>query len=168
MSTDAHAQSDVQSDSRRRVPAWVGPMALFLVSGFFVGVVIWGFINPVDIRVVYFDAGAADSFEIGEVTAYPEQDLYIVGMSDGRLRAIDGRVEASGCSVVWRPDDERGRLYNPEGHPGMFEDPCTGALWSSIAHAVSGSSEPLRTPHIDYRRGPDGATTHAFVERINP
>ncbi len=141
---------------------------MFLVSGFFIGVVIWGFINPVEVRVVYFDAGRADSFEIGRVVAFPETELYVVGMEDGRLRAIDGRVESSGCAVQWLPDDERGRAYNPGGRAGVFQDPCSGAVWSMIAHAVSGSSQPLRTPHIDYRRGDDGVATHAFIERVNP
>ncbi|MDA1010282.1 MAG: hypothetical protein DWG80_03550 [Chloroflexi bacterium] len=164
MTTDA----GVQDEERRRVPTWLGPTALMLVSGFFIGVVIWGFLSPVEVRVVYVDAGPATSFRIAEVTAFPDQDLYIVGMEDGRLRAIDGRVDESGCSVVWMPDDLRGRSHNPRALPGVFEDPCSGAVWSMIAHAISGSSEPLRTPHIDYRRGDDGATTHAFIEHINP
>lgn len=161
---------DVRSrpEGHGRIPVWVGPTTLLLVSGFFIGVVIWGFINPVEVRVTYFDAGRADSFEIGRVTAFPDIHLYVVGMEDGRLRAIDGRVESSGCTVEWLPDDERGRAYNPGGHSGVFEDPCSGAVWSMIAHAVSGSSQPLRTPHIDYRRGNDGVATHAFIERVNP
>src|SRR5690606_1925119 len=112
------------------VPPWTGPVVLLSLSAFFIGVVIWGQLNPMDIRVVQFDAGRADSFTINEVTAFPEADLYVVGMEDGRLRAIDGRVQASGCSVNWLPDDPRGRAHNPRGRPGVFEDPCTGALWS--------------------------------------
>jgi len=150
------------------IPVWVRPTALLLVSGFFIGVVIWGIVNPVEVRVVYFDAGAARSFEMGQVKAFPEVDLYVVGMEDGRLRAIDGRVAGSDCSVQWLPNDERGRAHNPGGRTGVFEDPCSGALWSMIANAIEGSNRPLRTPHIDYRRGADGQTTHAFIERINP
>lgn len=145
-----------------------GPTVLLLLSAFFIGVVIWGYYNPAEVRVVYFDAGAADSFEINRVRVFGERDLYVVGMPDGRLRAIDGRVEASGCSVRWLPNDERGREANPEGLPGVFEDPCTGNVWSMQANAISGATVPLRTPHIDYRPGPDGRTVHAFVEQINP
>jgi hypothetical protein len=147
---------------------WVGPTALMIVSGFFIGVVLWGVINPVEVRVSYFDAGAVHSFEIGRVTAFPEVDLYVVGMEDGRLRAIDGRVAGTDCRVLWLPGDERGREHNPGGRTGVFEDPCTGAHWSMIANAIQGSDRPLRTPHIDYRRGADGQATHAFIERINP
>lgn len=146
----------------------LGPTVLLLLSGFFIGVVLWGYYNPVEVRVVYFDAGAADAFEINRVQVYADQDLYIVGMPDGRLRAIDGRVDASGCSVNWLSTDERGRDANPDGLPGVFEDPCTSTVWSMQANAISGTNLPLRTPHIDYRTGLDGRTVHAFVELINP
>lgn len=150
------------------VPAWAGPVALLAISGFFIGVVVWGWLNPADIRVEYFDAGQADSFTIGEVTPFPDQDLYVVGMQDGRLRAVDGRVPESGCTVAWRSDDPRGASQNPGGVSGVFEDPCTGAIWSMEANAIEGVNEPLRTPHIDYRPGPDGSAIHAYVERVNP
>lgn len=152
----------------RQMPSWVGPTAMLALSGFFIGVVLWGYFRPVDIRVEYLDAGRADSFTIGELTPFPDADLYVVGMADGRLRAIDGRVEGTDCTVRWLPDDARGRPHNPGNATGVFEDPCSGATWSMIAHAIQGSSEPLRTPHIDYRPGPDGRATHAFIERVNP
>src|SRR5690606_12475848 len=126
-------------------------------------VVFWGYIRPAEIRVVYFDAGAADSFEISKVTAFPDQDLFVVGMEDGRLRAIDARVESSGCTANWLADDSRGRTHNPSRLPGVFEDPCSGAIWSMEANAIEGTNQPLRTPHIDYRPGPQGRETHAFV-----
>jgi len=150
-----------------RTPSWLGPGALAALSAFFIGVVLWGYFNPSDIRVVYFDAGPADAFEIGVVREFAGEDLYIVGMTDGRLRAIDGRVETSGCAVTWKPDDPRGAAENPGGAPGVFEDPCSGAIWSIEANAIAGSLVPLRTPYIDYRPGSDGAL-HAFVERVNP
>ena len=137
------------------------------MSAFFIGVVLWGYFNPSEIRVVYFDAGRADAFEIGQLREFPGEDLYVLGMTDGRLRAIDGRVEASGCSVVWNMDDARGAAHNPGGVPGVFEDPCSGAIWSIEANAIEGSTVPLRTPYIDYRPGSDGAV-HAFVEHVNP
>ncbi len=151
-----------------RTPSWLGPTVLLALAGFFIGVVIWGGLNPADIRVVYFDAGRADSFTIGQVTAFPDQDVYVVGLEDGRLRAIDARVADTDCVAEWLPDDDRGRAYNPRGAPGVFQDPCSGATWSMLANAIQGADEPLRTPHIDYRPGPDGRATHAYVERINP
>lgn len=152
----------------RQVPAWVGPTALLVVSVFFIGVVLWGYFNPVEIRVAYFDAGRADSFQVGRLTAFPEQDLYVVGLEDGRLRAIDARVPDSGCTAVWRADDSRGAPHNPAGASGVFEDPCSGATWSMEANAIEGTDVPLRTPYIDYRPSGDGGAVHAFVERVNP
>src|SRR5690606_27361451 len=119
------------------------------LSGFFVAVVIWGYFNPMDVRVEYFDAGRADAFVIGEVAAFPEQDLYVVGMPDGRLRAIDARIDGSDCVARWLPDDTRGIGHNLGRGGGVFEDPCTGAIWSMEANAIAGASEPLRTPYID-------------------
>ncbi len=162
------AGSKGRREGRGRIPPWAGPTALMVVSAFFLGVVFWGFLNPPDLRVEYFDAGRADSFTIGELTAFPERNLYVVGMEDGRLRAIDARVEESGCVAQWLPNDERGRPYNPGRVPGVFEDPCSGATWSMIANAIQGSDEPLRTPHIDYRPDTEGKATHAFIEHINP
>ena len=152
----------------RQVPTWVGPTALLFVSAFFIGVVLWGYFYPAEIRVVYFDAGPADQFEVGGLTAFPDQDLYIVGMEDGRLRAIDTRVAASGCTAAWLADDARGVPHNPGGAPGVFEDPCSGATWSMESNAIAGTGEPLRTPYIDYRPSSAGTGVHAFVERVNP
>lgn len=152
----------------KQTPPWVGPTVFLALSAFFIGVVFWGYFFGEDIRVEYYDAGRADSFTIGQVTAFPDLDLYVVGLEDGRLRAIDGRIDGTDCRVRWLPEDERGRLHNPRSAPGVFEDPCTGATWSMIANAIQGSNEPLRTPHIDYRPGPYGRATHAFIERVNP
>src|SRR3546814_3804469 len=37
----------------KQVPTWVGPTALLVISGFFIGVVLWGIFYPTEIRVVY-------------------------------------------------------------------------------------------------------------------
>lgn len=152
----------------RRVPGWLGPSALLLVTAFGIGAVLWGYFNPPDIRISQFDAGPVSNFAIRKVTAYPEQNIYIVGLDDGRLRALDGRNQASRCSVRWLPDDPRGGVRNPGGVAGVFEDPCNGALWSMLGDAISGSDVPLRVPVIDYRPGEDGRALHAWVEVINP
>jgi hypothetical protein len=150
-----------------RTPTWLGPTALLLISMVGVGAVIWGVFNPPDIRVVYHDVGPVDSFAIGEVTPFPEVNLYMVGRESGALRALDGRIQESGCVVRWQPDDARGGEHNPGARPGVFEDPCTAATWSRLGNAISGSDRPMRTPHINYRYG-DTGRTHAFVELINP
>lgn len=155
------------SEAGRRLPRNLGPMALLLVSMVFLFAVIWGALNPPDITVVYVDAGPVTSFEVGRVDAYPEYEFYVVGLENGRLRALDGRIDESDCSVNWLPNDPRGRDYNPLGRDGVFEDPCTGATWSAIGNAISVADEPMRTPQIDFRRGEDGVN-HAFIEVINP
>jgi hypothetical protein len=129
--------------------------------------VVWGALAPRKIDVVYVDAGPVTQFEIGRVEYYPEFEFYVVGLEDARLRALDGRIESSGCSVRWLPADSRGVEHNPLDQVGVFEDPCSGAVWSAIGNAISGTDEPMRTPYIDWRRGEDGLI-HAHVEVINP
>lgn len=141
---------------------------LLLVSAAGVLAVFWGYFNPPAIRVVMFDAGELDRFAIHRVVAYPEQDLYVVGLGDGRIRAIDGRVQPGDCRVEWLPDDARGAARNPNGPPGVYRDPCTEALWSFEGNAISGTDQPLRTPKITTRAGEDGQARRVFVEVVNP
>lgn len=149
-------------------PVGFGPAMLLLVSLFFIGVVFWGVFNPVQIQVVMFDAGELKQFAIHRVVAYPEQHLYVVGMEDGRIRAIDGRVAGSNCKLEWLQDDARGAVRNPQGLPGVFRDPCSGALWSFEGNAISGTDQPLRTPHVTPALSADGKSQHVTVELVNP
>jgi hypothetical protein len=152
-----------------KAPPALGPMALLIVSLLGVAVVVYGALfNRPEIRIVYYDTGPVSQFAIGEVQAYPDVDLYVVGLPDGRLRALDGRIEGTTCRVQWRPSDERGVPHNPGSRPGVFEDPCTGATWSRVGNAIAGSDRPLRTPHIDPRPVAGSRELHIFVELINP
>lgn len=146
----------------------LGPAMLLVVSALGLFAVFWGYFNPPAIRVVMFDAGDLSQFAVHRVVVYPEQHLYIVGMADGRIRAIDGRVRGSDCRVEWLPDDARGAARNPQGLPGVFHDPCSGALWSFEGNAISGSDLPLRTPQVRPALGPDGRSQHVTVELVNP
>jgi hypothetical protein len=150
-----------------RLPPWVGPSALIVLSAIFIGGAVYGafFAHP-PIRVRMFDAGPVSDFAIGKVNAFPQYALYLVGMEDGQIRAIDARVESSGCTAEWRPDDPRGASDNPKHVPGAFVDPCTGAVWSAVGDALSGSNTPLRTPQVSHQTGSDGLD-HVMVETIN-
>ena len=151
-----------------RAPATLGPGVLLLVTIAGVFGVLWGVVNPPRIEIVNFDAGDLNQFAIHRVVAYADKDLYLVGMEDGSIRAIDGRVQADGCRVAWLPEDPRGAARNPQGLPGVFEDPCTHAVWSFEGNAVSGTDKPLRTQHVEGGMSQDGRTAHIFVELINP
>ena len=152
---------------RWQAPPHLGPAVLVAITAVGVAAVVWGGLNPPQIRVVRFDAGAVERFAIHRVVAYPERDLYLVGLASGGIRAIDGRIEG-GCRVRWLPDDPRGAVRNPAGLPGVFEDPCTPALWSFEGNAISGTARPLRTPHVSPGMSADGRSAHVFVELINP
>ena len=149
-------------------PAFLGPTMLLVVSAAGILAVFWGYFNPPAIEVVMFDAGDLSRFGIHRVVAYPEQHLYVVGLADGRIRAIDGRVQPGNCKVEWLPDDPRGAVRNPNGLPGVFRDPCTDALWSFEGNAISGSDKPLKTPQVSPRISADGKSHRVFVELVNP
>ncbi len=149
-----------------RVPRWVVPLALLVVSVLSVGAVFWGsLVAKPNIRVFEFDAGPVAGLEIGAVRSFADLDLYLVGLADGRVRAIDGHVRSSGCAVRYQSDDDRGRDANPRGVPGTFEDPCTGAYWAITGNQIhaAGKVEPLRTFEIAFVTMP-GQTQHIFVE----
>ena len=148
------------------LPRNIGPLMLFLVSAIGILAVFWGrFVADPGIEIELFDAGPTEALLERAVVAIPEQDLYLVGLEDGRVRAVDGRVEFSGCAVDYRSDDPRGRAYNPHGVPGVLEDPCSGAVWSVAGDAIARVDEPLRTPNVTYRTGEDGLQ-HVIVEVI--
>ncbi len=153
--------SSLRERLARRVPerlrgASIGPLALLIVSLLAIATVIWGNLRGAGLEVRYFDAGPLDDYAIGTVAVFPEEEIYVVGLADGRLRAIDGRVESSGCSVRYMREDDRGRALNPRGLPGVFEDPCTGATWAATGDALAGGNEPLRTPFVLIATAEDG------------
>jgi hypothetical protein len=153
----------------RRAPSWLVPAGLLLVSFLSIGAVFWGkFVADPGIRVFEFDAGPVAGLEVGGVRPFPELNLYLVGLANGRVRAIDGNVHSTRCLVTWNPDDERGRAANPRGTLGTFEDPCTGAYWAVSGdqiHPAGRPLEPLRTFELAYTTLPDGQQ-HVFVEVI--
>jgi hypothetical protein len=142
-----------------------GPLALLVVSVLAIATVIWGNLRGPGIDVRYFDAGPLSDYAIGTVIAFPEEQIYVVGMADGRLRAVDGRVESSGCSVRYLADDDRGRGRNPRAVAGVLEDPCTGDLWAVTGDALAGGEEPLRTPFVLIGTAEDGLQ-HVTVELV--
>lgn len=145
-----------------------GPLALLLITLAGVGAVIWGYFNPPDLQVVQFDAGPVSQWKAQRIVGFPERDLYVVALPDGRLRALDARVESSGCDAAWKPDDPRGAAKNPGGQPGVFEDACGGGVWSILGDAVSGTDQPLRTPLVETRPDDAGRELRVWVELINP
>ena len=142
----------------------LGPSALFITSLFFIGVVFWGLFNETEIVVKYVDAGPVDKFAIGQVDQVDDLPLYVIGLENGTLRAIDTRIEGTDCLANWMPDDPRGRSINYQARHGVFADTCSNKIWAAAGHAIGGDT-PLRTPHLEPRPGTDGKQ-HIFVEFI--
>ena len=168
--------TDTPTEAARRlgpipIPNNLGPLMLFLVSAIGIGAVFWGrFAADPGIEIRQFDAGPEtailERLRGGEVVAFPDEHLYLVGLEDGRLRVVDGRVEFSGCNVDYHPDDPRGVAHNPNAIPGVLEDPCSGAVWSVSGNAIARVDEPLRTPQFSFETNDDGVR-HMLIEVIS-
>lgn len=153
---------------RFRVPNGTGPAAFLTVTLIAIGAVLWGaFISEPNIVVVQFDAGPVSDYAIGEVRAFPEVDLYLVGLDDGRIRAVDGRINGEDRAARYDPDDARARTRNPRHVLGAFIDDRTGALWALTGDAVLVADGPLRTPNVTFRTLAENGRQHVFVELIN-
>jgi len=149
------------------LPRSIGPLMLLLVSAAGIFAVLWGALvaNP-GIEVRQFDAGDVRRFAIGEVVAFPDEHIFVVGLEDGRVRAVDGRIEATRCSAELLPDDPRGRALNPTGSTGVLADPCSDAVWSIAGDAIAGANEPLRTPQVSFATDTDGVQ-HVLIEIVS-
>lgn len=129
------------------------------------GVVRGAYFAQPEIRVQWVDAGPESDYAIGKVIPVPDQGVYVIGIENGSLRAVDGLVKATGCWVEYLPTDERGRPHNPLQQPGAFRDPCSGAVWAANANVIEGSRVPLRTFPVASFLAPDG-TRHVRVEVV--
>lgn len=153
---------------RLRVPNNTGPAAFITITLLGIGAVLWGgLISSPSIVVVQFDAGPVSDYAIGEVQAFPEVDLYLVGLADGRIRAIDGRINGEDRAVRYDPDEVQARARNPRRVLGAFVDDVTGAVWALTGDAVRVADSPLRTPNVTFRTLPGNDGQHVFVELIN-
>jgi hypothetical protein len=149
-------------DSRGRITI----AALAIVTAILLFGVLWGgFVADPDINVQKLDYGPVSQFAIGKVVPEPDTNVYLVGIQDGRIRAIDGIVETTGCAVEWHPDDQRTVVSDGNGVAGAYVDPCSGGVWNIYGDAVSGAKDPLRTFDVDYQTGDDGVQ-HLWVEVI--
>ena len=151
-----------------KLPRRTGLVAVSLITLAAIGAIFWGtLVDPPEMQVFNFDAGPVSEFEIGKVKALDQIDIYVVGLADGRIRALDGIVEENGCAVEFRPDDPRGSARNPGGVAGAFVDPCSDAVWAITGDALSAPwpLEPLRTPRVTFPEFEDGAR-HVLIEVI--
>jgi hypothetical protein len=115
------------------------------------------------VPVRWVDLGPEAAFAIGRVVALPGEHVYVIGLENGQLRAIDGIVEGSRCAVRWLPEDARGAAKNPRATPGVYEDTCSSAVWAATGDALTPDTPPLRTFEVRGATAEDG-TRRAEVE----
>lgn len=53
------------------------------------------------------EAGPVGRFAPGSVTPFPEAELYLARLDDGGFLALHRKCTHLGCSVPWRPDEQR-------------------------------------------------------------
>lgn len=142
----------------------IAGLALVAIVG--IGGAVWGgVIADPEVHVQHLDAGPVRGFAIGEVVPYPDQNVYLLGIEDGRIRAIDGIVKDTGCAVRWDPADARTIAENTGHASGAYTDPCSGHVWTNAGNAFAGAKAPLRTFQIEYHTNDDGVQ-HVWVEVI--
>ncbi len=75
------------------------------------------------------EAGPVGRFAPRSVTPFPDNEFYLVRLEDGGFLALHRRCTHLGCSVPWRPDEER------------FACPCHASVFD-IRGAVLNSPAP--------------------------
>ena len=128
-----------------------GPFLFIVVVLLAIGAVLWGrFAIDPEVTVFDYETRPITALEVGDVTEIPEIAMFVVILDEApgaaRFRVVDGLTRSTGCSVRFDPLDMRFANRNPNGKPGSFTDPCSGAVWVTTGDAVSGTSQPLRTP----------------------
>ena len=73
-------------------------------------------------------AGPVERFEPGSVTAFADGKFYLARLADGGFLAVNRKCTHLGCSVPWRPDEER---FACPCHASAFD--IRGAVLSSPA-----------------------------------
>ena len=74
------------------------------------------------------EAGPVGRFANRSVTPFPENEFYLVRLEDGGFLALHRKCTHLGCSVPWRPDEER---FACPCHASAFD--IRGAVLSSPA-----------------------------------
>lgn len=131
----------------------VGLIVLLAIVVLGIAAILWGrlVINP-DPEVFLFDAGPAESFEVGEPHFFPSVRLYVIALDDDgsnrMIVALDAIARGTGCTVALDPEDPRGTTRNPLGRAGTYSDPCSRGVWALDGSAIDGASRPLRSFRI--------------------
>ena len=74
------------------------------------------------------EAGPVGRFANRSVTPFPDNEFYLVRLEDGGFLALHRKCTHLGCSVPWRPDEER---FACPCHASAFD--IRGAVLSSPA-----------------------------------
>jgi hypothetical protein len=149
--------AQVAASNRRVLATRLSVLAIVLV--FVATLFAWGrgvVSGGPAVPVRWLDAGPESAFAIGQVVELAGAHVYVIGLENGQLRAIDGIVEGSRCAVRWLPDDTRGVAKNPRGTAGVYEDRCSAAVWAATGDALTLDTPPLRTFEVRGATGTDG------------
>jgi cytochrome b6-f complex iron-sulfur subunit len=71
------------------------------------------------------EAGPVEAFAPGSVTAFPAGRFYLCRLADGGFVALDRECTHLGCTVPWRPDEER------------FDCPCHASSFDIAGDVLS-------------------------------
>tara|TARA_Y100001970_G_scaffold159791_1_gene195544 strand:- start:30457 stop:30915 length:459 start_codon:yes stop_codon:yes gene_type:complete len=117
---------------------------ILLISAIGLYAVIHGYTNPPKISIEQFDAGNIENFSIGDVIYYENKEFYLVGMNNGKLRALKQSIKGS-CSLnFFAKRNNNDNKMKPLSIQNVFFDNCSN-LWHVNGDSFFQNQVPLKT-----------------------
>jgi cytochrome b6-f complex iron-sulfur subunit len=136
---------------------WLGLGIVAMAEGVWVVV---SFLRPRKARVEegspgdVIEAGPAESFETGTVTAFPRGDFYLVRLEDGGFLALSCKCTHLGCAVPWVQAE------------GSFVCPCHASSFDITGAVLSGpASRALDARRISIENNMVKVDTRKLIRR---
>ncbi|MFL2635097.1 MAG: hypothetical protein ACJ0J6_04560 [Dehalococcoidia bacterium] len=121
---------------------------ILLISTIGLYAVIHGYMNPPKILIEQFDAGSINNIDIGDVIYYQDQGFYLVGMSNGKLRALTQSVKKSCLLNYFGSRDNNDYKIKPFALQNIFFDNCDN-LWDVNGDSFFQNQVPLKTLFVN-------------------
>ncbi|MBI51634.1 MAG: hypothetical protein CL779_00250 [Chloroflexi bacterium] len=121
---------------------------ILLISAIGLYAVIHGYMNPPKISIEQFDAGSISNFDIGDVIYYQDQEFYLVGMRNGKLRALKESAKEP-CSLnYFGSRHNNDNKIKPLSLQNIFFDNCDN-LWHTNGDSFFQNQVPLKTLFVN-------------------
>ena len=121
---------------------------ILLISAVGLYAVIHGYMNPPKISIEQFDAGSISNFDIGDVVYFQDQEFYLVGMRNGKLRALKQSIKDSCTLNYFGLRHNNDNKIKPFSIQNIFFDNCDN-LWRVNGDSFFQNQVPLKTLFVN-------------------